>query len=166
MAWSSPIWAYTSSLVSIHPSTQATSQGIPFTITADTSIAHDLGGFLFDLVYNPAILQVNDVSQGSFLGSTGRTVFSLGAEIDNQAGRTRYGAVSNGSQPGPDGGGPLAVVTMMARITGTAVLTLEQVRLWDTSWDSQAAATATVQGARVVVRGWVRLHLPLILRIR
>lgn len=164
MAWSSPIWVYTSSLVAIHPSTKVAGQGVPFTVTVDANIAHNLGGFLFDLVYDPNVLQGSDAGLGPFLGSTGRTVFSPSPVIDNQVGRTRYGAFSNGGQPGPDGTGALTVVTMTAQITGTTILTLERVQLWDTLWNSQTVKTATVQGARVVIEHWTRLYLPLILR--
>jgi hypothetical protein len=164
MAWSSPTWVQTSSPVNISPSTQVTRPGIPFTIAVDIDIAHNLGGFLFDLVYDPSILQASDVSLGPFLGSTGRVAFSTGLAIDNRAGRVRYGASSNGTQPGPDGAGTLALVTMMAQVAGTTPLALEQVQLWDISGNTQTVQTAEVEGARVVVQDWIYVYLPLVLR--
>jgi hypothetical protein len=164
MAWSSPIWVYTSCPVTISPSTKVAHRGVPFTIAVGIDVAHNLGGFLFDLVYDPSSLQVGDVSLGPFLGSTGRAVFSTGLAIDNVTGRTRYGASSGGTQPGPDGAGTLALVTMMAQVTGTTSLALEQVQLWDTSGSTQTAQVAEVEAARVVVQDPIHTYLPLVLR--
>ena len=62
--------------------------------------ARDLGGFQFDLVYDPAIVQVKEVDLGGFLGSTGRGTVPVGPEIDNQLGTVSFGAASFGEQEG------------------------------------------------------------------
>jgi hypothetical protein len=77
--------------------------GETFTVMIDD--ASDLGAFEFELFYIPAIVTVEDVTVGEFLGSTGRAVIPLGPRIDNQAGRTIFGAFTLGLQPVPSGAG-------------------------------------------------------------
>jgi PKD repeat protein len=137
--------------VTIQPVVQQVALGLPFTIAVAISNVQNLGGFQFDLVYNPAQVQVNGASLGSLLGSTGRTLSVLGPQIDNTTGRTRYGAFSFGAQPGPDGAGTLAVLTMTAPLTTTAVFTLENVHVSDVTGNAQ---TTTVQGGSVIVEYW------------
>jgi tetratricopeptide (TPR) repeat protein len=54
----------------------------------------DVGGFEFALTFDPGVLQVEAVTLGEFLGSTGRTVSAMGPTIDNAAGSLAFGAVS------------------------------------------------------------------------
>ena len=52
----------------------------------------------------------------------------LGPQIDNDAGTMTFGGFTFGNQPGPDGDGTLAAVTMMAQRTGISPLPLLLVR--------------------------------------
>ena len=144
-------------VVSILPPVKVAGQGYPFTITVAISNVQNLAGFQFDLRYDSTHLQVNDAGPGHFLGSTGRTVSTLGPQIDSQAGRLRYGAFSFGSQAGPDGDGALAIITMTAQTLGSTVLTMEKVFLSDAFANP---LTATVQGGTVVVEVWTATPTP------
>jgi len=126
--------------------------------------ALDLGSFQFDLIYDPSVVWVDDVTLGEFLGSTGRSVVSLGPKVNNEAGKTTFGAFSFGDQPGPDGSGALALVRLKAVGLGSSPLDLQDVQLTDTKADPQ---TPTAEDGTVTVsstEGWHRIYLPLIVR--
>jgi len=91
----------------------------------------DLAAFQFDVIYNPAVVQVSDVTLGWFLGSSGRTATALGPQIDNTAGRVTFGGISYGAAPGAEGSGTLATLTFTPQTTGTTNLTFAGVQLRD-----------------------------------
>lgn len=100
---------------------------IDITVTS----VQNLGAYEFTLLYNPALVQVTTVVNGSFLGSTGRTATPVGPVIDNTLGKVTFGAFTFGTQPGPDGNGILATVTLNAIAVGTTDLTLLNTLLTD-----------------------------------
>jgi len=136
--------------VRIEPAHSAVSLGETFAIEVMIEGARDLGAFQFELAYDPSIVQVKGVTVGDFLGSTGRSVVPLGPEVDEEAGRVIFGAISFGVGPGPDGRGTLAVVTLTAREEGGTALDLRDVQVLDIGGSPQPV---TVEGARLTVRG-------------
>ena len=136
--------------VRIEPAEAVVGPGDTFTVEVVIEEARDLGGFQFDLVYDPAIVQVKEVDLGGFLGSTGRSVVPVGPKVEDEAGRMPFGAISFGSGPGPSGMGTLAAITLEARGEGSTVLDLRDVQVLDTGGSPQPV---TAQGGQVVVRG-------------
>lgn len=136
--------------VRIEPAEAVVGPGDTFTVEVVIEEARDLGGFQFDLVYDPAIVQVKEVDLGGFLGSTGRSVVPVGPKVEDEAGRMPFGAISFGSGPGPSGMGTLAAITLKARGEGSTVLDLRDVQVLDTGGSPQPV---TAQGGQVVVRG-------------
>ena len=127
--------------------TQAT-----YTLTVTVEDAEDLGGFEFDLAFDPDLLRVDDVALSDFLGSTGRNTGELGPDIDNDTGLVTYGAFSFGSQAGPTGTGTLAVVTFTTYITpGISALNLQNVQLINT--EAQTQSVQTVGGSISILAG-------------
>jgi hypothetical protein len=118
--------------VSIDPPAVTAGLGQVFTVEVRIADVTDLGGFEFDLLYDPDVVWVLDVTLGDFLGSTGRTWFELGPTIDNINGLTTYGAGTFGALPGPDGAGVLAVVTLQAMSGGVSPLDLSAVQVMHT----------------------------------
>jgi hypothetical protein len=112
--------------------------------------ANDLGGFQFDLTYDASVVEVQEAALGDFLGSTGRSPVAVGPEVSNEEGRTTFGAVSYGNQPGPSGTGVLATITCIARGEGSSGLSLQEVQVLDTAASVQLI---TVKSGRVVVGG-------------
>lgn len=95
----------------------------------------DLGGFQFDINYNPSIVTIVDASAvtlGSFLGSTERSTSPLGPNIDNVTGKLTFGAFSFGTTPGPNGNGILATITFTVQSQTNGVLDLNNVQVADT----------------------------------
>lgn len=121
-----------------------------FTVQVMIEEVNDLGAFQFELAYNSSILEVEQAALGDFLGSTGRSVVPIGPEVDDEEGRTMFGAISFGGGPGPSGTGVLATITFLAQGKGSTVLELRKVQVLDTAANAQLV---TVEGCRVVVRG-------------
>jgi hypothetical protein len=119
-----------------------------FTVSVMIDNADDLGGFQFDLLYTPAIVTVDDVTLGDFLGSTGRNTVGIPLIIDNEAGQVTFAAVSGGSAPGPNGTGELAVISLAAQGEGQSDLDLQDVTVLDTDIIAQET---TVEDGTVVV---------------
>ena len=134
--------------VRVEPVQSTVSVGEAFTVSVMIDNADDLGGFEFDLTYNGTIVAVDSVTLGDFLGSTGRTVGSVGPIIDNQAGRVSFGAWSLPGAPGPNGTGELATISLTAQGEGESPLDLQDVQVLDTAIEPQES---TVQDGTVVV---------------
>jgi hypothetical protein len=93
--------------------------------------AKNLAGFRFDLAFDPAVVQVDSVALGPFLGSSGRTPGTPFEDIDNTTGMLTFEAFSTGTMDGPDGSGVLATVTFTALAKGDTDLDLEGLRVFD-----------------------------------
>ena len=96
------------SLVFINPIDQTVSTNEIFNTSIEIAGVQNLGSFELELDFDPAFLQANTVTIGSFLGSTGRQVFPLSNNIDNANGLVEFAATTLGATPpGPDGDGIL-----------------------------------------------------------
>jgi len=163
-----------------------------FTVTVKIADAVDVGAFQLDLNFDSAVVHVQDVTLGDFPGSTGRNGVPLGPRVDNDAGTMTFGTFSFGSQPGANGDGTLAIVTLTTQRTGLSPLHLENVQVVGTNGEAQAvtiedgrvtvgvprriylplhlaamgsqAQTITLDGERHIVRGPLRVYLPVIVR--
>jgi len=128
-------------------------------VAVEIERAVDLGGFQLAMNFDPVVVRVENVTQGDFLGSTGRNTAPLGPEIDNEMGTMRFGAFSFGDQLGPDGDGVLTAITLTARGTGNSPLAVEDVQVVDTRGQ---AHTVLTEDGEVIVGVPRRLYLPLV----
>ena len=119
--------------------------GGAFTVDLTAESVANLGGFQTDLLFDPASVNVNAVSLGTFLNSTGRTVVLVGPTIDNTTGKVTFGAFSLGSQPGVSGAGTLATITFQPKALGATALRLQATGLSDPSGNAIAVATENGQ---------------------
>jgi general secretion pathway protein D len=93
----------------------------------------DLYAFQFDLAFDPSILQLESIQEGSLLPSVGSTAFSPGT-IDNISGTATFNADSLlGPTPGASSGGDLADFLFLGIGPGTSALTLSNVVLLDSA---------------------------------
>ena len=105
------------------------SSGQTFTVPVSIADVSDLFAFQFDMTFDPAILQLQSISEGGFLPSAGSTIFVPGT-IDNTAGTaTTTADTLTGPGPGASGGGTLADLNFQAIAPGTSALTLSVVIL-------------------------------------
>ena len=95
-----------------------------FTLHLNVENTTDLAGWLCDIVFDPAVLEAVEVSEGDFFKKDDGTTFFLESMIDNAAGKiTDLGAISLSSDGG-SGTGKLLSVTFVAKAIGEAQVTL------------------------------------------
>jgi hypothetical protein len=124
--------ATTSTIVCVRPASQVVETGTRFTADIVVDQVTNLGAYEFTLAFDPALVAFVGVTNGPFLGSTGRSTNCLGPFPS--AGRVRFGCVTLGSEPGgPSGTGLLARVTLSALGAGSSTLDLTNVILTDIS---------------------------------
>ena len=106
----------------VSPAVQHALVDTPITISINVTNVVNFGAFEFALSFNPSLIEVQSISLGEFLGSTGRTIFSIGPVISNTAGTATIGAASLGLPSGADGGGRLVNVRVKPLAAGNAAL--------------------------------------------
>ncbi len=150
-------------VVRLDPADLTVQMGSPFTVTVMINEASDLGAFQFDLHYAPSIVQMEAITLGDFLASTGRAVSPAGPNIDNSRGFASFGGFSFGTQPGPNGSGALALARLRAVGAGTSPLDLQRVQVLNTRVNPQVPR---VEDGVVTVKegGEHKIHLPLVLK--
>jgi general secretion pathway protein D len=95
----------------------------------------DLYAWQFDLTFDPSILQLASIQEGSFLASGGSTVFIPGT-IDNVLGTATFTIDSLvGPISGVSGTGDLADFLFTPTNTGTSALDLSNVSLLDSNFN-------------------------------
>jgi len=114
------------------------SVGETVAVGIDIDDVTNLGAYEWVLAYDPDVLDLaggtNPVN-GTFLGSTGRSVTCLPPILDE--GSVRFGCVSSGApDPGPSGSGVLSTVTFTAKAAGGSSLCLSWASLTDASPDA------------------------------
>jgi len=121
----------------------------PFTVQVLVEDVADLGGFEFDLLYEPAVLSLVRVEAGPFLGSSGRRDECLDPQM--AAGSVHFVCVTLGAMPaGPDGSGVLAVLTFDATSEGTSFLRFGETAV--VRPDGQPITATTVDASVTVGR--------------
>ncbi len=124
------------------------SLGKSFAVTVDVTGSADLYAYQFDLDYNPAILSLSTISEGSFLSSAGATFFIPGS-IDNTIGLAAATADSLLTAiVGAAGSGTLVTFDFTAIGTGSSALSLSNAVLLDS--DLTNISTTTEDGSVAV----------------
>ncbi len=146
--------------VSVIPSTINTNVGSNFLVNvyANTSTSN-LFSLQFDLNYNPSVLTLNSVSEGSFLKSDGAiTIFNY-SSIGGGLARGVYDARNKtfaDASPGINGNGSIAVLNFTAIGTGNSGLNLSNV-IWVNSSILNASVANVVP---VINNGSVVVNVP------
>lgn len=145
-SWSmTAVWALPnqqgSATVAVVPADIAKTAGETFEVEIAVSQVKDLGAFELSLRYDAALVQIDKVTVGEFIGSTDRTVLPLGPNINVAAGFLTVGALTTGASPGAQGQGVLLTLSCTAMRAGEGALKLEAVRLSDTQGRAMAATT-------------------------
>jgi hypothetical protein len=137
--------------VKIDPAVKNVNPGEHFSVTVEIEDVVDLGAFEFEITYDSTCVEATDAALGSFLGSTGRSVSPVGPTIE--AGSVVYGAYSFGEDPGPNGNGTLAIITLDAGMSNCTsdlhfqnivVLDREGIEISTSAEDGQVAVDVSV----------------------
>lgn len=133
-----------------------------------TARVSDLGGFQFEVSFDPQIVQAVSATIGPFLGSSGRTSIPATPSIDNVEGRLTFGAASSGSEPGAQGSGVLAMITFVSAGLGRTLVEPDVVELstvaglpiQPTTWTPGqiSVSTGSMNWTRQLSGSFVRLY--------
>ena len=107
------------------PATQV-KVGDTFTVQFKAENISDLAGWQSDITFDPAVLKVNNVREGSFLKQGGGRTHFLKGTIDNTKGRITGIGAARLSEGGANGEGILLTVTFTAKANGESRLSLRK----------------------------------------
>jgi len=110
--------------------------GGTFTVQLKAENISDLAGWQSDVVFDPAVLKVNNVSEGSFLKQGGGRTHFLKGTIDNTAGRITGIGAARISEGGASGEGALLSVTFTAKANGESRLSLRKFQAGSSTGDA------------------------------
>ncbi len=102
--------------------------GDTFTFDVRAENVSDLAGWQFDIVYDPALLEAVDVSEGDFLKTDGGSTFFQDGRIDNTAGKITGLNAALFSERGVNGSGAILQVTFKTKSNGETALTLQNFK--------------------------------------
>ena len=110
--------------------------GDRFIVQFKTKHISDLAGWQGDMVFDPAVLQVNNVREGSFLKQGGGRTHFLKGTIDNTTGRIDGIGSARLSEGGGSGEGVLLSVTFTAKANGESRLSLRKFQTGSSTGDA------------------------------
>ncbi|MEA3375386.1 MAG: PKD domain-containing protein [Chloroflexota bacterium] len=145
--------------VTFVPSVVTRQEGESFTMSVAVAEVANLGGFEFDLVFDPEAITVTDVRLGDFLASSGNNVVALGPR-DGGSGRPIFGGFSYGEGEGAFGLGTLATLDLMLVSETETILRLEDVQL--VASDANRITVGSVGEGHVRIGAFI--YLPVVLR--
>ncbi len=146
-------------MLMVMPGSAQTYYTQPITVAVMISGVANLGGYEVTFRFDPNQVTATNVSEGSFLTSTGRTLVPLPARIGPDS--LRFGASTIGAAAGPSGSGVLAWVRIAPREAGTATLTLSNTLATNVVGLS---INLTAQGGQLYVIHPGAAYLPRVLR--
>jgi hypothetical protein len=117
-------------MIWINPGHINNEQGVQGFISINVANVVDFGAFQATLGFDPRIIEVETVTLGDFINSTGRATTPLVTEVDNTTGEISFVIFTSGDSPGPDGDGSLAVINFISKQAGFSELKLSGVRLF------------------------------------
>jgi len=153
--------ASSSSVLRVQAPTTAMT-GESFTVMVLIEDPQNLGGFEFDLTFDPTRLEVQNVILGDSLTSNGRPSAQLGPVIDNSTGVISFGGYSYGNNAGASSNGIVAQITFRAIRGGNSALNIQQHLLADVN-----GTQGTTEGATITQKGEEIsniLYLPIMLK--
>ena len=110
--------------------------GDTFTLDIRAEGVSDLAGWQFDIVFDPAILEAVDVSEGDFLKTDGGTTFFQSGSIDNATGKIGGLSAARLSTQGVSGTGALLQVRFKAKSAGETKLELQNFQFGSVTGDT------------------------------
>ena len=110
--------------------------GDTFTLDIRAENVTDLAGWQFDIVSDPASLEVVNVSEGDFLKTDGSSTFFQGGSIDNAAGKITGLSAARLSTQGVSGTGIILQVRLKTKSAGETELALQNFQFGSITGDS------------------------------
>jgi hypothetical protein len=135
--------------VSLLPATASATAGEAVTLTIQVQGAESLGGWELELAFDPAYVELEAMTSGEFLSSTGRTADALGPL--GATGQQMVGGYSYGSNEGVTGSGVLAYLRLIPLAEGQVALSLSQLQLAAVVSTTVQVQPSTGQGGQLTI---------------
>ncbi|MDE0688029.1 MAG: leucine-rich repeat domain-containing protein [Candidatus Poribacteria bacterium] len=103
--------------------------GDTFTLEIRAEDVGNLGGWQFDITYDPAVLEAVEVNEGDFLKTGGGATFFQRGTIDNRLGKIKGLSAARLGEDGVSGTGTLLSLTFTAKSVGQTQLKLNNFQL-------------------------------------
>ena len=139
-----------STIVRVSPTSQTVTAGTDVLVDIFVDNVASLAAYEFELAFQPNIVSFVSVTNGPFLGSTGRTVSCLPPLLGE--GTVRFGCLTFGAPPpdGPSGSGLLATVRLSTSCSDSSPLDLNLANLSDALG---ASIPTSLQNGGVTITG-------------
>ena len=143
---------------SLSTETTQVEKGDTFTLRLTAADIIDLAGWQGDIVFDPAVLKANNITEGSFLKQkNGRTFFRKGT-INNEQGKITGISAARISQGGASGDGTLLSIRFTAHADGQTRILFRNFRAGSNTGKSIPATpiemTVTVGGQETTTPAW------------
>ena len=110
------------------PATLKPAQGSTFVVNLNLSGAQDVSTIPLQIVYNPKVMELVNISNGGFLSQDGQPV-ALVHRDDAGSGTIQVSATRPPGTPGVGGSGSVFTLTFLAKAPGTSALTISRPAL-------------------------------------
>jgi len=128
----------TAGVIYLEPANLKISPSKNFTVELKTASITDLKGYSITLSYDPALIRLNEVTEGPFFSSEGETFFYR--DIDNQQGSVLIDCAILGHDLSVSGEGTLAALSFICLKSGVTSITFGFTDTRDT-YDKEIIAT-------------------------
>lgn len=130
------------SVLYLQPANLNLSSGEDFNVELKTTPIANLKAYSISLSYDPTFLDLQGVTEGSFLSTNGTTFFYK--TIDNDKGETLIDCSILGSELGVSGEGTLTTLSFKSLKSGSTALTFKLVKMRDINNEEIATTKKSV----------------------
>jgi general secretion pathway protein D len=124
------------------PATLTPAKGSTFVVNLNLSGGQDISTVPLQIVYNPKVMELVNISNGGFLSQDGQPV-ALVHRDDAGSGTIQVSATRPPGTPGVGGSGPVFTLTFLAKAPGTSPLTISRPALKTSNSQAIPAAPST-----------------------
>ena len=143
---------------SLSTETTQVEKGDTFTLRLTAENMTDLAGWQGDIVFDPAVLKANNITEGSFLKQKNGLTFFRKGTIHNKQGKIAGISAARTSQGGASGDGPLLSVRFTAHADGQTRILFQNFRAGSNTGKSlpptPIEVTIIVGGRETTIPAW------------
>ncbi len=115
-------------VIYLEPSVLNITTGQVFTLELKATSISNLKGYSVTINYNPALLKLNEVTEGPFLSAANKNTTFFYTKIDNSSGSVRIDCALLGADLGVSGEGVLAALSFVGLNTASTNLELKNIK--------------------------------------
>jgi hypothetical protein len=161
------VTSLTAGTISITPASLAEPVGQAFILSVDVSGASDLYGYQFDVGFDPTLLRANSVTEGSFLGAGGPTIFVAGTIDDTAGSITANADILDGAVSGVNGDGDFLDISFVTLAPGSSSVQIFNLTALDSlglglSFTTASSEVGVLPGSAPEPEAWLLASLGLL----